>query len=106
MIKVEFKPSANLKKFQIDPRKLEGLLTEAVSRRMQEMGCEYCHGSNLTVYLNELERKEVSGLYYCHDCNQEGSFIFQHNLVDQSEAIVNAAAQQIQNELKKAFSGR
>lgn len=106
MIKVEFKSSANLTKFRIDPRKLERLLTEAASRKMQDTGCEYCHGSNVTVYLNELERKEVRGLYYCHDCNQEGPFILHHNVIDQSEAIVNAAALHIQNEFKKAFSGR
>lgn len=100
MFKVEIKSSVNLNKFSIDPKELEGPITSVVEAAVQSEGCQHCHGKNLTVYINEVERTVIRGLYYCHDCNQEGPFILQHNVIDQVEAIVK----NFQNEMKKNFS--
>lgn len=99
---MEFKPSVNLKKFDIDPRQLEGLISKEAEAGVLQQGCQYCHGSNLTVYVNEVERTEIHGLYYCHDCNQEGTYTVQHDVIEQYEAIVIG----FQNDLRKMFSGR
>ena len=101
MIKVEFLPSVNLTKFRIDPRQLEDPLSNLAEQAVLQHGCQHCQSRNLTVYINEVERTEIRGLYYCHDCNRDGTFTAQHNLIDTYEEI----GRRIQDALKKGFSG-
>lgn len=101
MVSVEFRTTANLKKFKVDPRQLEGLLSNLAEEAAQQQGCQHCQGRNLTVYVDEVERTEIRGLYYCHDCNQEEPFTAQHNIID----IYESAIQSFQKDLRKMFSG-
>jgi superfamily II helicase len=92
----------NLTRFKIDPRQLEGPLSQMAEETVSLEGCEHCLGQNLTVYIDEVERTKISGRYYCHDCNQDGTFSAQHNVID----VYEASVKKFQKDLQKIFSGR
>ena len=101
MIKVVFKPSANLNQFKFNPEMVEQALTPLVEEAAKRNGCRSCHGSNLTISIDETDGTEIRGLYHCHDCNGEGPLSVRHNLDEIEKEI-----RKVQNNFWKVFSGR
>ena len=67
--------------------KVKKMLAETVEKVMMENGCSECHGKNLTVYINEIGRKSVDGLFYCHDCEKKGMIHVEHDIFDALDKI-------------------
>lgn len=73
-------------KFEVETKryddKIRKALSEIVEKAVNENGCTRCHGKNLTVYINEIGRKNIDGYFYCHDCEDKGNIHFSHDLFD------------------------
>ena len=67
--------------------KIKEMLSEIIEKVVYENGCTSCHGKNLTVYVNEIGRKNIDGYFYCHDCEDKGNIDVQHNIFDTLDDI-------------------
>ena len=101
MIKVVFKPCANLNQFTFNPEMVEQALTPLVEEAAKRKGCRSCHGSNLTISIDEADSTELHGFYHCADCNGEGPLSVRHNLDEMEKQI-----RKVQSDFWKVFSGR
>lgn len=90
---IEIKYSPN--KIKWNTKKIEDVLTLLIQKMFEKKECPKCGGHNLTVYINQIERNTIEGVYYCHDCNFDGSFTVNHEIFAQLEAT--------EKELKKMF---
>jgi len=68
---------------------IKSALSNALETAVLQNGCTKCHGKNLTVYVNAIERNSIDGYFYCHDCNVKGDVHVSHDIYDNMDKIEN-----------------
>ena len=76
---------------------IKSALSNALEKAVLLNGCTKCHGKNLTVYVNAIERNSVDGYFYCHDCKAKGNVTVTHDIYDKMG--------EIENKFKNIFRG-